>query len=390
MNAVPAPVDRAGLEAVLEPGTSGRMLPREAYVSETVLTWEREHLFARSWVCAGRSAQISQVGARTAARIGDEPVLLVRGDDGVARGFANVCRHRGHELMPCGATATRSAIHCPYHAWTYALDGSLVRTPRFDPPPGFDAADHALAPVAVEEWHGWLFVNAAGGAPPFADHAGALESLLAPYEPERLVVGATHEYRSPTNWKLPIENYHECYHCSAIHPELCVVSPPESGDNLTLPGMWAGGTMDLEPHAVTMSLDGESGGMILPGLDATQQRQVIYIGLFPNMLISAHPDYVMTHRIEPLAAGESWVECQWLFDPDAIARDGFDPSYAVDFWDLTNRQDWTACEGVQRGLASRAFRPGPFSLSEDAVCHWVQWIARSYLSGSAAPAPMPS
>jgi len=386
--AAPAPIDRVGLEAVLEPGTSGRMLPREAYTSEAVLEWEREHFFARSWVCAGRSVQIDDPGTRLAVRIGNEPVLLVRGGDGVARGFFNVCRHRGHELMPCGASARRNAIHCPYHAWTYALDGSLIRTPRFDPPPGFDVADHSLAPVRVEEWHGWMFVNVSGDAMPFDEHIGELEQILAPYEPERLVVGATHEYRSPTNWKLPIENYHECYHCSAIHPELCVVSPPESGDNLTMPGLWAGGTMDLEPNAETMSLDGRSGGVMLPGLDAAQLRQVIYVGLFPNMLISAHPDYVMTHRIEPLSAGESWVECQWLFDPAAIARDDFDPSYAVDFWDITNRQDWNACEGVQRGLSSRGFRPGPFSMSEDAVCHWVQWVARSYLTGEPAREPV--
>jgi Rieske 2Fe-2S family protein len=167
-----------------------------------------------------------------------------------------------------------------------------------------------------------------------------------------------------------------------IHPELCVVSPPESGDNYDLPGTWVGGTMDLKDFAETMSLDGKSGGVVLPGLDDVQRRQVVYIGLFPNMLISAHPDYVMTHRIEPLRAGESFVECQWLFDPAAVARADFDPSYAVDFWDLTNRQDWAACEGVQRGLASRGYRPGPFSLAEDAVKHWVRLLARSYLAGA--------
>jgi len=184
------------------------------------------------------------------------------------------------------------------------------------------------------------------------------------------------------NWKLPIENYHECYHCPAIHPELCVVSPPTSGDNYTLPGMWVGGTMDLEPFAATMSMDGSSGGVVLPALDEKQRREIVYIVLFPNLLISAHPDYVMTHRIEPVTPSLSNVTCEWLFSAEAVASAGFDPAYAVDFWDVTNRQDWSACEGVQRGLGSRGYRPGPFAAQEDAVQQWVTLIARSYLAGT--------
>jgi Rieske 2Fe-2S family protein len=140
--------------------------------------------------------------------------------------------------------------------------------------------------------------------------------------------------------------------------------------------------MELVPHAQTMSMSGASEGVMLPGLDATRRRQVLYVGVFPNLLLSLHPDYVMTHRIEPLAAGESAVECQWLFRPEAVGRDDFDPAYAVDFWDITNRQDWNACEGVQRGVGSRGYRPGPFSEAEDAVQQFVRFVARAYLDGA--------
>jgi Rieske 2Fe-2S family protein len=145
--------------------------------------------------------------------------------------------------------------------------------------------------------------------------------------------------------------------------------------------MWVGGPMRLAEHAVTMSLDGASGAPMLPGLTTEQQRTVLYVAVFPNLLVSAHPDYVMTHRIEPVSADETWVECQWLFDPAVAGRDDFDPSYAVDFWDITNRQDWQACEGVQRGVASRGYRPGPFGLQEDAVQRFVQIVAGAYLTG---------
>ncbi len=384
-----APVDDGVLAAILEPGAPGRMLPAEAYTSEEVLAWERRHLFAGSWVCAGRSADLADAGDRRALRVGDDSVVLVRGDDGVLRGFYNVCRHRGHQLQPEDTTVRRNAIHCPYHAWTYALDGTLKFTPRYDAPPGFDTAEHPLVAVRTEEWCGWVFVNASGDARPLAEHLGDLDAELARWEPGRLVVAASHTYELAANWKLPLENYHECFHCPAIHPEFCVVSPPNSGDNaLDHEGLWIAGWMGMADGAETMSFDGRSDGVMLPGVDETWRHRVHYMGLLPNLLISPHPDYVMTHRFEPLAPGRTQIECQWLFDPEAVARPDFDPAYAVDFWDLTNRQDWAACEGVQRGVSSRGYRPGPFAEDEDAVTQFVRLMAQTYRDGG-FPARVP-
>ncbi len=379
--ALPAPIDPAALAAVLEPGT-GRMLPAAAYIDETVLAWERRHLFAAAWVCVGRADELAEPGTRRALSVGDDTVLLVRGDDGRLRGFFNVCQHRAHELAPCGSTSTHRSIHCPYHGWRYGLDGALLSTPRFQPPTGFDRAEHSLVPVAVEEWHGWVMINVSGDAPPVGEFLAGIEELLAPYEPERLTIGATHRYEIAANWKVVVENYQECFHCPNIHPELCRVSPATSGDNYCgHGGMWVGGWQELMPHAVTMSLDGRSGAVPLRGLDAPARRRIEYLGLAPNMLVSLHPDYVMTHRLEPVAPGRTQIECQWLFAPESTSEESFDPSFAVDFWDLTNRQDWTACEGVQRGSASRGYQQGPFGIDEDAVAEFVRLVARSYLDG---------
>ena len=178
------------------------------------------------------------------------------------------------------------------------------------------------------------------------------------------------------------ENYHECFHCPNIHPELCRVSPPASGLNHHgHDGLWVGGWQELMPHATTMSLDGSTTAVALRGLDDVALRRIDYLGLLPNLLVSLHPDYVMTHRMEPQAAGRTFIECQWLFAPEVATNPGFDPSYAVDFWDLTNRQDWNACEGVQRGLASRGFRRGPFGEDEDAVAEFTRLLAAAYLAG---------
>jgi Rieske 2Fe-2S family protein len=146
--------------------------------------------------------------------------------------------------------------------------------------------------------------------------------------------------------------------------------------------------MDLKEHAQTMSISGQSGGQPIAGLSPDHLRQVYYFGLFPNLLVSPHPDYVMTHRVQPLSPDRSRVECRWLFPREVSERPGFDPSYAVEFWDITNRQDWRACESVQRGVSSRAYRPGPLALEEDNVHQFLTMVAGGYLEGAPArPVP---
>jgi Rieske 2Fe-2S family protein len=388
-----APVDADAIEVALRPFGTSRMLPAQAYTSDAVLVWEKRHLYAGAWTCLGRVDELVDHGdvdhgdvdhgdvdhggsvSQRAVAVGDVGVLLTF-DAGRAKAFANVCRHRGHELLPVGGTAERAAVVCPYHGWAYRLDGELTAAAGMRGVTGFDAADHRLVELPAEVWHGWLFVNALAGAPPFADYVGALAELLAPYRPERLRLGARHRYRVAANWKVVVENYHECYHCPLIHPELCRVSPPTSGLNWDLPGVWVGGAMDLRDHAETMSLSGRSGGVLI---DGAPRGTVRYLALFPNLLVSAHPDYVMTHRLEPLATDLTAVDCAWYF-PDGAD----DASYAVEFWDLTNRQDWAACESVQRGLSSPHFRPGPLAGNEDAVYQWTTLVARAYLDPLAA------
>ena len=369
-----APVPDDDLAAAMRPFGESTMLPATAYTSADVLAWEQRHFFAASWVCLGRADAVPAAGVtQTATTVGDVAVLLARDPSGALSAYANTCRHRGHELLPDGGTSARRAVVCPYHAWSYDLAGSLIAAPGFGEVTSFDPGEHGLVRLPVRTWQGWVFVNALGNEPSFEAHLGGLTDLVAPYRPESLVLGATHDYVVAANWKVVTENYHECYHCPLIHPELCQVSPPTSGSNFDLPGAWVGGSMDLAEDAVTMSLDGHSDGRPLPGVDP---RQVLYLGLLPNLLLSLHPDYVMTHRMTPLAPGETQVQCAWYFS-DA----GVDPAYAVEFWDTTNRQDWRACESVQRGLASPHFRPGPLAPSEDAVHQLVTRIARGYREG---------
>jgi len=382
------PLTATDLHDSLLPFGQSRMLPQAAYVSEAVLAWELEHLFAGSWTCVGWARRLAGPGSLRAVQVGPSGVLLARGDDGQLRAFANLCRHRGHELLGPASRASgtpdgprpRRSIVCPYHAWSYTLEGSLRAAPGFRGLPGFDPAEWGLVPLPLQVWHGLAFVNASGDAPPLAGQTGELDDLVAPYRLVELVPLGHHTYLVAANWKVLCENYHECYHCPLIHPELCRVSPPDSGRNYSeQAGAWVGGSMDLRDHAETMSADGRSLGVPIPGLDGERLRSVLYLGVLPNLLLSLHPDYVMTHLLEPLGPASTRVTCSWYFPPEAAERPGFDPSYATAFWDTTNRQDWAACESVQRGLASPHFRPGPMAPSEDAVHHFVSMLAHAYL-----------
>jgi glycine betaine catabolism A len=380
-----APIDSGLLQRVLQPLERARTLPGEAYASPEVFAWEQHHFTEGSWVCVGRATDLERPGDQRALQIGSIGMLLVRTGAGQLRGFYNVCRHRGHELLEPGASRSGRGIKCPYHGWVYGLDGECRATPRFGSD-DLDRAEFPLVRVRVEEWRGWVFVNVSGDAPPLGEHLGNLDAVVADYRAERLVALASHEYEVAANWKIVVENYLECYHCSSIHPELCKVTPPES--DVQFPGasgVWIGGGMLLRDHALTMSLTGESFGVPIPSVPEGRRREIGYVALLPNLLVSLHPDYVMTHRLVPLAPDRTWIECAWLFPPEALERPDFTPGYASEFWDITNREDWEACQSVQRNVVSPGYRQGPISYWESDVWVAMTLIARGYLEGRLPP-----
>lgn len=383
-----APVDPKSLERSLRPFGEGRMLPREAYTSEAVMAWEQRHFFEGGWTCIGRGSMVAEPGDQRAEAVGRGGVFVIRGHDGVVRAFANACRHRGHELLPCGEdTVNRPIVLCPYHAWSYRLDGRLRKAPGFDDVTGFNLDEFGLVELPSVEWQGLVFVDTSGSAGDFAEHVAGLDGIVGPYELERLVTRGRHVYEVASNWKVLIENYEECYHCPVIHPELCAASPPRSGENYHHPaGAWVGGWMDIREGYATMSLDGHTGAAPLRALDERRRRIVDYIAIFPNLLLSLHPDYVMSHVLTPVAADRTRVVCEWYFAPEDAARDDFDPSFAVSFWDVTNRQDWRACESVQRGLSNPRALPGPMSPEEDGVHQFVSMVAAAYAGATTRPA----
>jgi Rieske 2Fe-2S family protein len=361
----------AALAATCRPLADARTLPRRVYTDPAILALEHRVLFGCMWLCVGREEDLPGTGSFLTHAIGDERILVVRGEDGALRAFFNVCRHRGARLVeePCGQL--RGALSCPYHAWTYGLDGRLLRVPRAEP--GFRVEDFPLAQARLEVRDGFVFVNLDAAAPALD---AALDDLpdLSRYRLAVLRRARRTEYTVEANWKVIAENYSECYHCPLVHPQLSRISDLSAGGFQT-GRTFSGGPMHLRAGFDTMSTTGRTALAPIAGLPEADRRVIHYYLVYPNLMLGLHPQYTLVHQAWPLAPDRTRVSCEWLFPAESLATPGFDPAEMVDFWDLTNRQDWALCERVQRGTASAGCLPGPYHPAERCVHAFDAWYA---------------
>ena len=361
-----------------------RTLPGDDYTSPSVFDTERERVFARSWNCVGRANAVAHAGDFLVRRVAGESLIVVRGRDGAIRAFFNVCRHRGTELCQDARGRFSETIRCPYHAWTYTTDGRLIGAPHMQDVDGFDKRDYPLHQAAVAEWEGFLFVNVVREPRPFAEWFAPMLGRLARFGLDELLVGHRVEYDVHANWKLVFQNYSECLHCPSIHPELSTVLPYQSGANDLTEGPFLGGYMEIKPPNASATISGRACGLPLSdSLDDDDRRRAYYYSLMPNLLLSIHPDYVNYYLLTPVAVDRTLVESEWLFHPENTRSAGFNPADAVEFWDVTNRQDWDIVARGQRGISSSRYQPGPYSARESVPAAW----DREYLRQVADNAP---
>jgi Rieske 2Fe-2S family protein len=360
-----------------EPATElMRTLPRDAYTSREGFEREADRIFFREWFCVGREETLGEPGSFLHVDVAGEEILVVRTRSGELRGHYNVCRHRGSQLViddppaggdvPVAAGRFKGAIRCPYHAWTYGLEGELRAAPFLTESDGLRREQLALHHVAVEAWGGFVFANLTPDASevrPLAARLREADERTANYPLSRLRTGARLPYEVEANWKVIVENFNECYHCGPVHPELCELVPAfKDGGGRGLD--WEAGI----PHrdgATTFTFSGTTSRAPFPGL--TEEERVRHKGelLYPNLMISLSSDHVAAFTLWPLDESRTRIDCDLLFDPEEIAKPTFDPSDVVAFWDLVNRQDWRICESVQRGMRSRAFDHGYYAPMED-------------------------
>ncbi len=364
-----------GPESTTEPTTEMmRTLPRAAYLTDEHFAIETDRIFHREWFMVGRCETIPAVGDYLHVEVAGESVLIVRSRSGRLSAFYNVCRHRGSRLVmedpppeagPSGRF--KGAIRCPYHAWTYGLEGQLRNAPFLTESDGLRREQLSLHPVAVETWGGFVFVNLTPSEltpeRSLSPRLGGMIERTRNYPLADLRLGGRVTYHVDANWKTIVENYNECYHCGPVHPELCELVPAfKQGGGRELD--WDNGV----PHrdgATTFTFSGTTTREPFAGL--SEDERVKHKGelIYPNLMVSLSADHVVAFTLWPLDAGHTRIDCDFLFHPDEMRKPGFDPADAVDFWDLVNRQDWQICSSVQKGMSSRAFSFGYYAPMED-------------------------
>jgi Rieske 2Fe-2S family protein len=361
-------------------GAGAKTLPAKWYISPDVFAQEEERIFRSQWCCVGREELLPRAGDFFTVERGGESVIVTRDAGGTVHAFYNVCRHRGTRLCSEASGHFTGSIQCPYHAWTYALDGELKVARNMAEVPGFDRSEYPLKEAAVALWEGFIFINLRSslilrqaqdkngeddnGEDKFERVFAPLIGRFSRWNLASLQTARSITYELACNWKLVFLNYSECYHCPLVHPQLDKLSPSDSGHNDLSQGAFLGGYSELREHGTSLATSGRSSRQPLGSVGGDDLDRVYYYTIFPSLLLSLHPDYAMVHYCRPLAADRTEVTCAWLFDPSAIAKPDFDPADVVEFWDLTNRQDWHVNELTQQGLRSRAYSPGPYSNAE--------------------------
>jgi glycine betaine catabolism A len=352
--------------ATFQPGA--KTLPQSYFVSPEIFAEELQKIFATNWVLVGHQSQLAEPGDYFLAEIGGESLIVTKDQRSTIRAFYNVCRHRGARLCE-EQSGHRAAIQCPYHAWTYALDGRLIGAPHMDETPGFNKAEYPLKPVRLGLWEGFIFLNLADGSGSLEKWFEPLNGKFSAWNLATLRPAKRIEYDVRANWKLMFQNYSECYHCLGVHPELSKISPFDSAENDLTEGPFLGGFMRIA-NDKSLTMSGNACALPVGNFGNEDFRFVFYYSIFPNMLLSLHPDYVMVHQLEPQSPERTLIFCDWFFNPEAFSRSGFDPEDAVAFWDMVNKQDWHVCELSQQGISSRAYEPGPYSARESIPAAW--------------------
>ncbi len=362
--------------------SSQSLLPTLAghyYTDPAIFSLEQSRIFETQWFCAVRSDDLAEPGTYRTVQIGRESVLVSRGRRGEINAFLNICRHRGARLCTEPQGQVKRSFQCPYHAWTYGLDGKLIAAPNLTDMPDVDRGELGLHHLAVREWLGYAWVCLANEPPSFEDtviaditeRLGGTDEIEA-YDIASLSLGTRITYDVRANWKQIIENFMECYHCATIHPELTEVLP-EFADGFAAQ-YYVGHGAEFGDEVQGFTVDGSQGLDRLPGVGEHQDRRYYAMTVKPQVFINLVPDHVIFHRMFPLAADRTLIECDWLYLPDVV-RSGADLSRSVELFDRVNRQDFDACERCQLAMDSRSYAGGGVLVpSEHHIGAFHDWV----------------
>ena len=333
------------------------------YTDPSVFEREQQQIFGRWWIAAGRDELLLEAGDYFLFEVAGESLIIMRDAENRLHAFYNVCRHRGTRLCSEPAGRFKKSIQCPYHAWTYGLDGSLIVARNMEGVEDFDRSEYPLREVRVDSFEGVMFICLDETAQSCAQQFAPLDGRFAAWHIPKLRAAKRIDYDVRANWKLIFQNYSECYHCPVIHPQLEKLSPSNSGRNDFVEGPFLGG-FSLLHDGKSLTMTGSSSRKPLGDVSGDELHRAYYYTIFPSLLLSLHPDYAMLHYITPITHNRTKITCEWLFAPEELRRADFDGGDVIEFWDLTNRQDWHINELTQAGVRSRSYTPGPYAREE--------------------------
>jgi glycine betaine catabolism A len=341
--------------------------PRDYYLSPEWFEREMDRLFSRQWLYAGHVSEIPRTGDFLVREVGDESIIVVRDGDKI-NALLNVCRHRGSVLCQ-EASGHASRFVCPYHRWTYGLDGRLLVAPAM--PGSFDCASYPLLRVHAQCWHGMVFINLSQETPePVDEILRTADSGFKPFDLPHCRIVHSMAYEVAANWKILLDNFMECYHCPGAHPEFCRTFDLKRnpGGILETPHLLVDfGEFMLKSGVKSSTMTGEIVCRKLMGkLSEDDLPFAVALTFRPTSSAILFGDYGVIHDFQPISSVKTRVRCQWVTTADATEGRDYAVEEVIAVWDNTNRQDWGLCEMTQKGIRSRRFAPGPNSSEQEA------------------------
>ena len=391
-------------------------MPQPFYNDERLFQIDMQEIFGKEWLIAGMTSEIPAKGNFLTLQIGDNPVMVVRGAEGKVHAFHNVCRHRGSRL--CVSEKGKVAkLVCPYHQWTYELDGRLLFAGT-EMGADFNMADFNLKPVHVKTAGGYIFICLADEPPAIDDFLRTLDHYMEPYDMENTKVVARTDLMEAANWKLVLENNRECYHCNGSHPE--PLKTLLEWDDVTDPranqafkdhvaesaAAWEAEQipyahasfglrnrivrMPLLKGTASMTLDGKPGCKKLMGRIKNPELGSMRILHLPHSWNHAMGDHLIVFTVWPISAQQTVVTTKWLVHKDAVEGVDYEVENLRKVWDATNQQDRMLAEENQRGINSKAYQPGPYSQTyEFGVINFIDWYSERLLANLGEEQPVP-
>jgi len=362
------------------PFEQARAMPPEVYTSEAFLQEELQHIFAKDWFCVGRADALAEPGSYTTCDLAGQPVLVIRDRDGTLRALSNVCLHRMSTLLH-GRGQARSIV-CPYHAWTYNLDGSLRGAPAMTLNEGFCKDSYTLPSVRCEEWLGWVFITLNADAPTVAEQLKDVEAMVAGYDMTNYTEAFYEEHVWDTNWKVLAENFMESYHLPVCHAGT-IGGLSKLEDMICPPGEPAFNYHTiLKDESLRIAMAHENNDR----LKGDERRTTFLLALYPSLLITLTPGYFWYLSLHPVSPSQVHIRfgggMSDDYKDDADAQQNFADLKAL--LDDVNVEDRGCTEKVFRGLSSNAAEPGHLSHLERPNYDFAQYLMAKIDQGRAS------